>query len=466
MCRFVRKILSLSVALCIMFLTVSFSYAKSETELKRYIVILEEPAVYSADRPIPFSSKGEEYHSEVRKALLELQQDVKAQIEPSMHLLSDDVSENEFSYTDVLNGFTITTVEKTAERIKTIEGVSEVFPDEVIAYADQTEKLYLQSDTATETEDEYSAANPGNEINVKYAYDKGYDGEGRVIAILDSTINYDNTYFKLSDETAVKYTAVTLADKMIEKGINKDATKVYKTAKVPYVYDYVNNSYTIAASSQHGTHVSGIAAGYETKVGDGKITGIAPEAQIMFFGVTSSSGNISFSVAAAAIDDAVKLEADAINMSFGADYYSENKSGAAYTKFREAAKNAENAGCILSKSAGNINKGNATQTKVIDYSASDNTLFPYVSNVGSVHGKFRVAKGLVDENGVVYGSESKSSVSKFELSDIVNCKSGTSEEINSQSVSGKVAVITVPDELLRESDLTYYNRVTSGVQLR
>ena len=453
-----NKYLSFFIIFSIVLALFPYAYAQDAPELQRYIVILEEPALYSDERPQVFVRNVEEHNDEVRKALTELQNDIKSQIPLSMTLNSEeDVFNGEFSYTDVLNGFTITTDSETAELIKNIEGVKEVFPDEVIACAEDDAVPYAESYSATEAG--FSAANPGNELNVQYAYEKGYNGEGRVVAILDSTINYNNSYFNLSDETSVKYTAESLSQKMAEKGINKDAIQSYKTAKVPYVYDYVNNTYSTTSTSQHGTHVSGIVAGYETKVGDGKITGIAPESQIMFFGVTSSNGNISFSVAAAALEDAVKLEADAINMSFGGDYFSENRSGSAYTAFRTAARNAENAGCMVSKSAGNQNKGKSTETKDIDYSASDNTLFPNVANIGSVHGKYRVAKGLTDENGVVYGCESKSSVSKFPLSEIADCKHGTDADVTEDTILGKVAVITVPDEVMRESDYTYYSRV-------
>ncbi len=459
---YLKKIVAIFIVVGTLFTVIPRTYAENEKDVKKYIVILEEPALYSDERPQLFNMNGAEYKNEVRRALTQLQEDIKAQIPAPMKLFNDEEQIKEYSYTDVLNGFTVTTDEDTAEFIKNIEGVSEVFADEVIAYASEAPDIYLQSEAVTTEESEFSAANPGNEINVQYAYEKGYNGKGRTVAILDSNINYNNSYFALTDETAVKYTEESLAAKIAEKGMGKDTAQAYKNAKIPYVYDYVKNTYTItSSSSQHGTHVSGIAAGFETTVGDGKITGIVPEAQIMFFGVTASNGSISFSVVAAALDDAVKLEADAINMSFGADYYSENRPGTALNKFRVAARNAKNAGCLISKSAGNMNKGGAIQTKEIDYSASDNILFPHVANIGSVHGKYRVAKGLTDENGVVYGSESKSSSSKFDLSEIVDCKSGETSEINALDISGKAAVITIPDELLRESDVTYYNRVVS-----
>ena len=190
------KLLSFFVILNIVLAIFPCAYAEETGEVQRYIVILDEPAIYSDERQQVFVRNVEEHNDEVRKALTELQNDIKSQIPLSMTLNSEeDVFNGEFSDTDVLNGFTITTDSETAELIKNIEGVKAVFPDEVIAYAADDSVPYAESYSATEAG--FSAANPGNELNVQYAYENGYNGEERVVAVLDSTINYDNSYFKL-----------------------------------------------------------------------------------------------------------------------------------------------------------------------------------------------------------------------------------------------------------------------------
>jgi hypothetical protein len=154
------KFLSLFIILSIVLAIFPYAYAEEACEVQRYIVILEEPALYSDERPQVFVRNVEEHNNEVRKALTELQNDIKSQIPLSMTLNSEeDAFNGEFSYTDVLNGFTITTDSETAELIKNIEGVKEVFPDEVIACAEDDAVPYAESYSATEAG--FSAANPG-----------------------------------------------------------------------------------------------------------------------------------------------------------------------------------------------------------------------------------------------------------------------------------------------------------------
>ena len=170
-CLKVQKLLLFILCLGFVF-TVPCAYAQNNSDVQRFIVILEEPAVYSTDRPQVFTRNREEYNNNLRNALAELHNDIKSQIPTVMTLNSEGESLTEFSYTDVLNGFTITTDAETAEKIKTIDGVKEVFPDEVIAYAE--ESAMLSEEIQENAGSGFSAANPGNEMNVQYAYEKGF----------------------------------------------------------------------------------------------------------------------------------------------------------------------------------------------------------------------------------------------------------------------------------------------------
>ncbi len=460
-----KILLSINLALCMLLSVFPVINAQCETELKRYIVILEEPALHSPERPAVFLND-EQYYSELRDSILELQENVKMQITSDAQLNTTACDyENEFSYTDVLNGFTITTDEKTAEAIKNMDGVAEVFPDEVIAVVDSGHASLFANSVQTEGTP-VADFNPGNLIDTDYAYSKGYDGEGMTVAVLDSTINYENTFFSLSQDTNVKYTKDALISKMLEKGMDKSAESAYKTAKIPFAYDYEADSYILKTNvSQHGTHVSGIVAGNELSTGNGTVVkGVAPEAQIMFFGVADNIGNISFSVAAAALEDAVKLEADTINMSFGNKYGSENQTDPIHAKFRQMVRNAEDAGCFVNVSAGNSDKGGVTDTTQIDYSISDNITFPHAAKIGSVQGIYRMANRLDGDNGAIYSAESRSLLATFSSAEIVDCGNGTATEISSQSLAGKVAIIHIPDELLREKneESVYYTRVKNA----
>ncbi len=457
-----KSVLILIFIICAV-LSLSLPVLADETEVQRYIVILDEPAVYSEERPTVFVRNEEMYRNGLREELIDMQNGIKAQIPVGVSLFSSEekVAE-EYSFTDVLNGFTITTDAETAEYIKEIDGVKDVFPDDAIATVAPEEPEADMEVMAESIEETLSAANSGNMINTIHAYENGYTGEGRTVAILDSNIYYSNDYFTLTDPAKGKYTKESLEDIFRNTGISLDAKSTYKSEKVPFAYDYASSSYTLQAASQHGTHVSGIAAGNKTKVGDGVVRGVAPEAQILFFGVVNSNGKVNFSYATKALDDAVKLKADAINMSFGDDYTSENSTSSSHIKFREAVRNAENAGCFVATSGGNAGRGNVTDVKNYDYSASDNNLFPNGANVGSVQNMYRVARKLTDEKGNDYASEVRSSVYELPLTEIVNCGSGTTSDISSVKLTGKVAVITKPDEYIADTDSNYYNRVRNA----
>ena len=116
-----KKILSLVLSIILIISCMGVvSARKTEAEKKTYIVVLEAPAVYSPDRVTFYGTDDDMY----REALLELQAEVKAQINGGVSTYSLRNIERTYTYTDVLNGFTVNVDEATAEKIKAIEGVS------------------------------------------------------------------------------------------------------------------------------------------------------------------------------------------------------------------------------------------------------------------------------------------------------------------------------------------------------
>ena len=168
----------------------------------------------------------------------------------------------------------------------------------------------------------------------------GLTGKGVVIAIIDSGINYYHLDFGGAGYTAWKHDDPT----------KRDGT--FPTAKVIGGYDLVGDDYDAdvpgsmpnpdpdpldckakdAGTVQHGTHVSGTAAGFgvtsdgHTYTGpyttntlknvDFRIgPGVAPEAKLMAFRVFGCNG--SSSVITDAIEMATRAGADIISMSLG-----------------------------------------------------------------------------------------------------------------------------------------------------
>ena len=167
------------------------------------------------------------------------------------------------------------------------------------------------------------------------AWAAGYTGAGSKIAIIDSGLDLTHISF---DSEAFDYSIAELeangatVDLMTEVPADADLNVPgeYFNSKVPFGYNYVDGDLNIShiydRGSDHGTHVSGIAAGNKyIKKADGSFApaaeevfavGMAPDAQLFVMKVFSNVGAYD-SDYMAAIEDALVLGADAINLSLG-----------------------------------------------------------------------------------------------------------------------------------------------------
>ncbi|MBO4262423.1 MAG: S8 family serine peptidase, partial [Clostridia bacterium] len=164
-----------------------------------------------------------------------------------------------------------------------------------------------------------------------------YQGDGIVVAILDTGLDYTHTAFSISNFSTdrEKFTLDSAGNKIVVNPSNDPtdvysvnvsdtaaarfsagltAQDVYMNKKVPYAYDYADKDPDVLPiNSEHGTHVAGIIAGK-----DEVITGVAPNAQLAImkvFSDTMSGAKTSWLMAA--LEDCVVLGVDVINMSLG-----------------------------------------------------------------------------------------------------------------------------------------------------
>ena len=141
-----------------------------------------------------------------------------------------------------------------------------------------------------------------------------------MVAIIDSGLDVHHEVLKISDPSKAKYqTEAALEEAKKKAGI--DYGKWYNN-KVVYAYNYIDGDDNIKEknSYSHGMHVTGITAGNPNKKApnDEYVYGVAPEAQVMFMRVFSDrQRTTSDAIYIKAIDDAVALGADTINMSLG-----------------------------------------------------------------------------------------------------------------------------------------------------
>ncbi|MDD4291397.1 MAG: leucine-rich repeat protein [Clostridia bacterium] len=146
-----------------------------------------------------------------------------------------------------------------------------------------------------------------------------YQGEGMVVGIIDTGLDYNLSAFAVEPKVQAlqKDDIATLLSSL--KG--KTADDVYVSGKIPYAYDYADKDYDVCPSdysvlnynNSHGTHVAGIVAG-----NDEVIQGVVPNAQLCIFKVFSDASNGANTVnIVAALNDAIVLNVDVINLSLG-----------------------------------------------------------------------------------------------------------------------------------------------------
>ena len=125
-------------------------------------------------------------------------------------------------------------------------------------------------------------------VNAQEANEAGYSGEGVVVAIIDSGVNYNHA---------------DLQGSLWESDIYPN-----------HGWDFFNNDDDPMDDMGHGTHCAGVVAGNGAS---GTRTGIAPDAEIMILKVVDDQGEGTQEQVFEAIEFAVENGADVLSMSLG-----------------------------------------------------------------------------------------------------------------------------------------------------
>ncbi len=184
-------------------------------------------------------------------------------------------------------------------------------------------------------------------INANVSTERGYDGRGRIVAILDTGADVSHPDFRLSEKglKAAKYN---------KEKINAEISKYhlwgrFETDKIPYAYNYADRSFELLDEADHGQHIAGTIAGNAIDPSKG-VVGVVPEAQLMVMRVFPIGKKYTnTAIYAEAIDDAVLLGADSINMSLGGFAGSED----ADEIMTKVVKNANEHGTLVCIAGGN-----------------------------------------------------------------------------------------------------------------
>ena len=226
------------------------------------------------------------------------------------------------------------------EAIKNILGVADVV---------------LETEYQPEETEESEADHPDMATSVQMtkgvlAWAAGYTGAGSKIAIVDTGLDVEHISF---DAEAFEYALKELNDERAEEGkapiviMTEDDVfdvwddlniaqyvtgpeGVYINSKVPFAVNYVDRDLQVTHENdrqgEHGSHVAGIAAANRyIKDGDEfvealstvEVQGEAPDAQLMVMKVFGKGGGAYDSDYMVAIEDAIMMGADAVNLSLG-----------------------------------------------------------------------------------------------------------------------------------------------------
>lgn len=382
-----------------------------------------------------------------------------------------------FSYTSVVSGFAAQVPYGKIHEIKSIDGVEDVVLCQTY-YTDSMGSATLgQALTAAEV--------------AAYSNNTQYQGEGMLIGILDTGLDVNHEAFanapavqKLQKSslskllyqisqgedgktniTAYSYAALWYAQKHSSSSlVLLTEDDLYKSGKVPFAFDYADADADVIPSADavekygndHGTHVAGITAG-KTVDADGSVTfaGQSPEAQLAIFKVFSDSTNgASTDTILAALNDALLLDVDVINMSLGSNGgFGREAEGDLTTKYYDLVKSA---GILLNCSAGNSYsssqggaKGDFTSvsdpdTGIISSSSSYDAALSVASVNANETAAFVTAQGRVpyqdvsghDFTALLLGNDSSKT---YEYVMVPN--TGDTADYQGLDVTGKIAVV-------------------------
>ncbi len=306
-------------------------------------------------------------------------------------------------------------------KIEAVKGVSKVM-------IEQEYEPAVVADSATETVDpnQISSTLMSGAATV---WTNGYTGAGSRVAVIDTGIDNDHQSFSaagleysltLNAEAEGKTKDAYLAeldlldaeeiasklDQLNIQGVKAD--RLYQNIKIPFGYNYIDQNYKVThdydEQSEHGSHVEGIAAANSyIPMRDGSfaealeltnVKGQAPDAQIIAMKVFGVNGGAYDSDYMAAIEDAIVLGADAVNLSLGS-----GSSGFSFSPtYAELLDGLQETDTVVTISAGNSYSW--------DYSA-DHTL--YASDIrfstGGSPGSFSNSLGVASVDSTYFNDD-------------------------------------------------------------
>lgn len=431
-----------------------------------------------------------------RKGLLSKQEKVQQRI-----LDVAPTATFKYGYTNLINGFAVTVRAAEVEAVRAVKGVKEVYlaggfktPGEMIETPGESLMRQLAELDATAQMQPQADPSSFSAIHAQEAWDLGYTGGGKVIAIFDAGAR--TTHEALS--TVKSFPNQMTKEKMMAiLQANKDTLNMfsssgwyqhdkkryngfspamqqsiltgafYQNKKVPFAVNYADCNTTVwntgGSDSAHGSHTAGIAAAGWDKDGiQPPVKGVATDAQVLVYRVFSTTDEWGYDEdIMAALDDAATIGADAYNLSIGdTSGFSSYEGDIRLFGYERAFARAKAAGvniAISSGNSGNIRGGGAatggsyakfpdsattgtpgTDVNVLSVASTQNKIrYTAVGNGLLVDGSSEMVCYLDNNTPAIAGRAAFNNVPIG----IVNCKSGDVADIPNE-VSGKIALMS------------------------
>lgn len=428
-------------------------FAEKQNEQVRIIVELEgSPIVQTAINQKKSYSQLSEDTIEKRRNEIVAEQE---------HMISDlndmDIEVNlqdTIQYDTAFNGVAMTVKQKDVKAIEENPNVKNVF------FSQEFHKPSLTSSKDI--------------IGTTYAWNTlKYKGEGTVVAIIDSGIDWTHPALKLDRLDTAKYDKAAIQKIISEKKLNGK----YYSLKVPYGYNYYDHNFNLFNSYgvMHGMHVSGIVGANGGM--DRKLYGVAPNTQLLALKVFSDDLEYPTTftdIWLKALDDAIALKADVVNMSLGspAGITHEGK----YHPEVEMLQRAKRAGIVVAIAAGNegtIVDGNYYGVKPLAENYDTALVASPSSNEDSISvaamentKKHAPLVKWVDEKGNkehgfinLYRPSTSSEVITGEVVDVYT---GTEDDFRGKNFAGKIVLTEIPEKVDTKEFAEVIRKITEG----
>lgn len=372
-------------------------------EQTRVIIVMEGDSVLDAGFDTAELSENE---------AIALSENIISEQEATVEKIEEEALEGEeldvnFNLSIVTNAVSADVAYKDIEKIKLVDGVAAV-------YVAQEYEPQVTADPMTITS--------GDMVGSYSTWATGYTGAGTRIAVIDTGIDSDHPSFdgaafdahlaetaEKAGKTVADYNLLTAEEiETVLPNLNafkdsEDLTgeQLFVSDKIAFAYNYVDKNLDITHENDeegdHGTHVSGIATanayvpsavsetGYaQQAVG---VVGIAPDAQLITMKVFGTNGGAYTDDYMAAIEDALLLKADVVNLSLGSAVAGYSADAEAYVN--DIFEKLEGTSTVVSISAGN--SGRWADDSTLGVNLSKDVNMDTVGSPGSYYNAFTVA---------------------------------------------------------------------------